>query len=55
MPLVDYTQLMTVACGDSLKQAGLDGHVIQPARLQKIAEQKKKSNLHELGNSVYIL
>jgi len=27
--------------GGSLKEVGLDGHVIQPERLQKIAERKK--------------
>jgi hypothetical protein len=41
MPVVCRSQQMTVAYGGSLKQAGLDVHVIQPARLQKIAEQKK--------------
>jgi hypothetical protein len=40
MPVVYYSQLMTVAYGGSLKQAGLDGHVIQPDRLQNIAERK---------------
>ncbi len=41
MPVVYYSQLMTVAYGGDLKQAGLDGRVIQPERLQKIAERKK--------------
>jgi heterodisulfide reductase subunit B len=41
MPVVYYSQLMSVAYGGSLKEAGLDGHVIQPEKLQKIAEQKK--------------
>jgi heterodisulfide reductase subunit B2 len=41
MPMVYYSQLMTVAYGGSLKEAGLDGHVIQPERLKKIAERKK--------------
>jgi len=41
MPVVYYSQLMSVAYGGSMKQAGLDGHVIQPERLQKIAERKK--------------
>jgi len=41
MPVVYYSQLMAVAYDGSLKQAGLDGHVIQPERLQKIAERKK--------------
>lgn len=41
MPVVYYSQLMSVAYGGSLKEAGLDGHVIQPERLQKIAERKK--------------
>lgn len=37
MPVVYYSQLMTVAYGGSLKEAGLDGHVIQPKKLQEIA------------------
>jgi Cysteine-rich domain len=41
MPVVYYSQLMTVAYGGRLKEAGLDGHVIQPERLQKIAERNK--------------
>ena len=41
MPVVYYSQLMSVAYGGSMKQAGLEGHVIQPERLQKIAERKK--------------
>ncbi len=41
MPVVYYSQLMTVAYGGNLKQAGLDGHVIQPEKLQKIAERNK--------------
>jgi heterodisulfide reductase subunit B2 len=41
MPVVYYSQLLTVAYGGSLKEAGLDGHVIQPEKLQKIAERKK--------------
>lgn len=41
MPVVYYSQLMAVAYGSSLKEAGLDGHIIQPERLQKIAERKK--------------
>jgi len=41
MPVGYFSQLMSVAYGSSMKQAGLDGHVIQPERLQKIAERKK--------------
>ena len=41
MPVVYYSQLMTVAYGGSLKQAGLDGHVIQPEKLQQIAARQK--------------
>ncbi len=37
IPVVYYSQLMSVAYGGSAKQAGLDGHVIQPAKLQEIA------------------
>jgi len=37
MPVVYYSQLMSVAYGGSVKEAGLDGHVIQPKKLQDIA------------------
>ena len=37
MPVTYYSQLMTVAYGGSVKDAGLDGHVIQPTQLQKLA------------------
>ncbi len=37
MPVVYYSQLMSVAYGGSARQAGLDGHVIQPKRLRDIA------------------
>ncbi len=33
----NYSQLMTVAYGGSVKQAGLDGHVIRAKRLEEIA------------------
>ena len=38
MPVVYYSQLMTVAYGGDGKQAGLDGHIIQPKKLQEIAD-----------------
>jgi len=41
MPVVYYSQLLTVAYGGSLKQAGLNGHVIQPEKLRKIASGQK--------------
>jgi hypothetical protein len=31
---------MSVVYDSNLKEAGLDGHIIQPRRLQKIAEGK---------------
>ena len=37
MPVVYYSQLLSVAYGGTLKQAGLDGHIIQPKKLQEIA------------------
>lgn len=37
IPVVYYSQLMSVAYGGNAKQAGLDGHVIQPRKLQDIA------------------
>ena len=37
MPVLYYSQLMTVAYGGSVKEAGLDGHIIQPTKLQEIA------------------
>lgn len=37
MPVTYYSQLMAVAYGATPKQAGLDGHVIKPTKLQDIA------------------
>ncbi len=37
MPVLYYSQLMTVAYGGSAKQAGLDGQVIKAKRLEEIA------------------
>ena len=37
IPVVYYSQLMSVVCGGSAKQAGLDGHIIKPKKLQDIA------------------
>jgi heterodisulfide reductase subunit B len=39
MPVTYYSQLMTVAYGGSVKQAGLDGHLIQPKALQDLAKK----------------
>ena len=40
MPVLYYSQLMSVAYGDTVKQAGLDGHVIKTKKLQEIAAKK---------------
>jgi len=40
MPVLYYSQLMSVAYGGTVKEAGLDGHVIQPRKLQEIAAKK---------------
>jgi len=37
MPVLYYSQLLTVAYGGTVKEAGLDGHLIQPKKLQEIA------------------
>ena len=37
MPVVYYSQLLSVAYGGTIKEAGLDGHIIQPKKLQEIA------------------
>ncbi|MBI2314175.1 MAG: CoB--CoM heterodisulfide reductase iron-sulfur subunit B family protein [Betaproteobacteria bacterium] len=37
MPVTYYSQLMTVAYGGTPKEAGLDGHIIKPTKLQEIA------------------
>lgn len=39
MPVTYYSQLMTVAYGGTVKEAGLDGHVIQPVKLQDAAKK----------------
>ena len=40
MPVLYYSQLMSVAYGGTVKQAGLDGHVIKPKKLLEIAAKK---------------
>jgi len=40
MPAVYYSQLMIVAYGGGIKEAGLDGHVILPRKPQEIANKK---------------
>jgi heterodisulfide reductase subunit B len=40
MPVVYYSQLMTVAYGGSAKEAGLDGQVIKAPKLEAIAAKK---------------
>lgn len=40
MPVTYYSQLMTVAYGGSVKEAALDGHLIQPKQLQELAQKK---------------
>jgi len=37
MPVVYYSQLMSVAYGSSAKDAGLDGQVIRAEKLEKVA------------------
>lgn len=37
MPVMYYSQLMTLAYGGSVKEAGLDGHVIRARKLEEIA------------------
>ena len=40
MPVVYYSQLMTVAYGGSAKEAGLNGQIIRSKKLEEIAEAK---------------
>ncbi|WP_423907135.1 CoB--CoM heterodisulfide reductase iron-sulfur subunit B family protein [Candidatus Spongiihabitans sp.] len=40
MPVVYYSQLMTVAYGGSAKEAALDGQIIRSKKLEEIAEAK---------------
>ncbi len=40
MPVTCYRQLMTVAYGGSVEEAGLDGHNIQLTKLQELAATK---------------
>jgi heterodisulfide reductase subunit B2 len=37
IPVVYYSQLMSVVYGGASKHAGLDGHVIHPKKLRDIA------------------
>lgn len=40
IPVVYYSQLMTVAYGGSAKEAGLDGNIVRATRLEEIAAKK---------------
>ena len=40
MPVVYYSQLMTVAYGGNAKEAGLDGNIIRASKLEEIASKK---------------
>ena len=40
MPVTYYSQLMSVAYGGAAREAGLDGHLIEPVKLRAIAEAK---------------
>lgn len=42
MPVTYYSQLLTVAYGGTVKEAGLDGHIIAPTKLQELAAQPVK-------------
>jgi heterodisulfide reductase subunit B2 len=42
MPVTYYSQLMTVAYGGTAREAGLDGHIIEPTKLQAIAAKTVK-------------
>jgi heterodisulfide reductase subunit B len=37
MPVTYYSQLLTVAYGGTIKEAGLDGHIIEPTHLKQLA------------------
>ena len=37
MPVLYYSQLMTIAYGGNAKEAGLDGQVIRAGKLEEIA------------------
>jgi len=39
MPVMYYSQLMSVAYGASVKEAGLNQHIIAPTKLQEVAEK----------------
>ena len=40
IPVVYYSQLMTVAYGGTAKEAGLDGNIVRATRLEEIAAKK---------------
>jgi len=39
MPVLYYSQLMTVAYGGSMKEAGLDGQLIRATKLEEITKK----------------
>ncbi len=44
MPVMYYSQLMSVAYGASVKEAGLNQHIIAPTKLQALAERAGAGN-----------
>ncbi len=54
MLVVYYSQLMTVAYGGTLKQAGLNGHVIQPEKLRQIASRQNRDRAIRTGHTAQI-
>jgi len=42
MPVLYYSQLLTVAWGGSAKDAGLDGQLIRATKLEEIAAKSAK-------------
>ncbi|MFA5371139.1 MAG: hypothetical protein WC053_01770 [Sideroxydans sp.] len=49
LPVIYYSQLLSVVYGASVEQSGLDGHVTQPKKLQDIAGINDGAIIHTLG------
>ena len=52
MPVLYYSQLMAVAYGGTVREADLDGHVIQPTKLQAFGPDKVAPRMPLPGISI---
>ena len=50
MPVTYYSQLLTVAYGGTIQEAGLDGHIIEPTKLKQLAARSVAKSASQKSN-----